>query len=141
MDIRNYLSKYRKQNKKLINKTKCLDYLNSRYKIYDVYCIKLLKICKNYSFNFESCLFNPDTIILIIKPQGLILYGSLDNMKNINLVKTFIQNNFSEKCQSIKIRDNNGIMCESCKFITTEFCCDQLFYKDQLLIDVLMEPN
>ena len=141
MDIYNYLSRYRKRTKKLITKTKFLKYLNSRFNKSDVYCIKLLEISKNYAFDFNKCIFNPDIVILIIKTQGLILYGSRDNMKNINLVKTYIRNNFKEKCQSIKIRDDNGIICESCKFITTEFCCEQLFYKEQLLIDVLSEPN
>jgi len=100
-----------------------------------------LEISKNYAFDFKNCLFNSDIVVLIIKTQGLILYGNRNNMENINLVETYIQNNFKEKCQSIKIRDDNGIICESCKFITTESCCEQLFYKEQLLIDVLSEPN
>jgi len=141
MDIYNYLSKYRKHTKKLINKNKFLDYLNGRFDTSDVYCIKLLEISKNYAFDFKKCILNSDIIVLIIKTQGIILYGNQNNMKNINLVETYIKNNFKEKCQSIKIRDSNGVICESCKFITTEFCCDQLFYKDQLLIDVLSEPN
>lgn len=141
MDICNYILKYRKETKKFITTDKILTYLHNRFDTSDTYNIGLLNISKNYAFNFDKYIYNSDIIILILKTQGVILYGAKSNMNNINLVKTYCDKQFKERTQYLMLLDSNNIIVQSCQFITTDLCCEQIFYKTEILFNVLNLPN
>ena len=133
--IKEYLKAYRKKFHKNITLDKFRVFLETYFSVNEnVYSLgHNNKLSKNYTFTetqFKRILLNPNYIILFLKNDGLIIYGSINDMLKINIIKPYLDGTFSENIIQVTLKDTNGILRKSIKMIETTLNKNQIFYGD-----------
>ena len=80
-----------------------------------------------YSVDFKNIIFQTEYIVLILKKSGVLIFGPYEVMKKINIVQSYLDNNFKEKAIKINIKDDNNISQLSCSFIESNLLVEQIF--------------
>jgi len=133
--IKEYLKAYRKKFHKNITLDKFRVFLETYFSVNEnVYSLgHNNKLSKHYTFSetqFKKILLNPNYIILFLKNDGLIIYGSINDMLKINIIKPYLDGTFSENIIQVTLKDTNGILRKSIKMIETTLNKNQIFYGD-----------
>ena len=133
--IKEYLKTYRKKFHKNITLDKFRGFLETYFSVDEnVYSLSHdNKLSKLYTFSetkFNKIILNPNYIILFLKNDGLIIYGAINNMLKINIIKPYLDCTYSENIIQLTLKDTNGILRKSIKIIETTLNKNQIFYGD-----------
>ena len=136
--IREYLKKYRKKHGCYIKTKQLLKFLKNRFTYENTYSFRLIgRHNRIYSVDFKNIIFQTEYIVLILKKSGVLISGPYEVMKKINIVQSYLDNNFKEKAIKINIKDDNNISQLSCSFIESNLLVEQIFYEEVGLLSTL----